>query len=141
MSITFIDRLADNPDALRYVTGSFQFGQATGAFPRDRLAPNGEECCVLARTKWGTPVGFVTFYDVGNGKAWIDLVWVEADHRRLGLGKKMLAVARREATARGIVRLELGTGLDNPAMRGLAGALGFADRYILMSLPLREGAQ
>lgn len=141
MTIRFIHQLFDDENAMRYVTGSFQLGQAIGAFPRDRDAPTGGEHCVLGSTQWGVPVGFVTFYEVGHGRAWIDLVWVDAAHRRLGLGRKMMSAVRREATELGLIRLEFGTQLDNAAMRGLAASAGFGDRFIHMSLAMGEGAR
>jgi GNAT superfamily N-acetyltransferase len=138
MTIRFLDPLADDEIALAYIASSFVFGQAVGAFPLDRDGPTGGECCVLAVTQWQTPIGFATFYETGHGKAWLDLVWVEGAYRGKGLGKKLLASARREAAAMGLTRLEFGTQLNNAAMRGLAAGVGFVDRYTLMSQAIGE---
>jgi GNAT superfamily N-acetyltransferase len=138
MTIRFLDQLADDDIAFDYVASSFVFGQAVGAFPLDRDGPTGGECCVLAVTQWQTPIGFATFYETGHGKAWLDLVWVEGAYRGKGLGKKLLAAARREAAAMGLTRLEFGTQLDNAAMRGLAASVGYGERYTIMSLEVGE---
>jgi GNAT superfamily N-acetyltransferase len=125
MTITLIDRLADDPRAFDYVLGAFETGQSCGYFPDARSGPDGEEHCLLASEAFGgLPVGFVTFFDTGTPRGyWLDLLWVELAHRRIGLGTKLITAAQREVVARGGSRLELGTTGDNKAMLGLAAKL------------------
>lgn len=127
MTIRFIDRLADEPRAFDYVLGAFETGRSCGYFPAERGAPDGEEHCVLAtEAVGGLPVGFATFFDTGTARGyWLDLLWVELAHRRIGLGSKLVMAARREVLARGGARIELGTTGDNAPMLALAEKLGW----------------
>jgi GNAT superfamily N-acetyltransferase len=139
MTIRFIEQLADVEIAFRYVEGCFLLGQILGHFSHDRSGPMGGEHCLIATTEWRVPVGFATFYPVGNGRAWIDLVWVEASHRRLGLGRKLIEAVKVKAPELGLTRLEFGTAFENGAMRALGAGMGFSDRSINMSVTLGEG--
>jgi GNAT superfamily N-acetyltransferase len=46
-----------------------------------------------------------------TGKEWLDDLWIESSHRRLGIGTRLLAIAEREISSRGheVGRLRLAT--------------------------------
>ncbi|HWJ86912.1 MAG TPA: GNAT family N-acetyltransferase [Pelagibacterium sp.] len=129
MPLRHIETLADDAHAFAYVAGSFELGRALGFFPKDRAGPSGGEQCILAESEFGVPVGFVTFYRADHpnyvGCVWIDLVWVEKTHRRMGVGRAMLerAIAVAESDPE-VTRVELGTLSHNMRMQNLARRVG-----------------
>lgn len=126
MSIEFIERLDSDERAFAYVLGCYDLGQKAGYFPLERDAPTGHEHCFLAReVVGGLPVGFATCFDMGPARGfWLDLLWVELAHRRLGLGSKLVSAVQRHALIDGRKRIELGTSVNNKPMIALAGRLG-----------------
>jgi GNAT superfamily N-acetyltransferase len=135
VGIRHIATLSADTNALAYVEGCFAFGCALDYFPEDRNDPTGSESCILAETEFGVPVGFVTFYkpegDAHRGCLWVDLLWVEKTHRRMGVGTAMLerVVAMGQADP-DIDRIEFGTGADNAAMQALGARCGILPRQV-----------
>jgi ribosomal protein S18 acetylase RimI-like enzyme len=67
-----------------------------------------------------TPLNIVEYDGEGNviagilggtywGWMYVDILWVHEDHRRKGIGSRLLATAEREATARGCHHVHLDT--------------------------------
>ncbi|WP_246018252.1 GNAT family N-acetyltransferase [Pelagibacterium montanilacus] len=128
MPIRHIPLLGEDDTAWRYVSGMFRFGQDAGHFDRHRPEPTGDEQAMLAQTSAGVPVGFVTYFYLDEGKVWIDLVFVEREHRRLGLGSAMLEAVLARSSGR---KLMLGTYPGNAAMRALAARAGFGVDHLV----------
>jgi ribosomal protein S18 acetylase RimI-like enzyme len=66
-------------------------------------------------------------------------LYVEAAHRRQGVGRALLERASGIARERGAAELLLQTGLENRAAQAFYRAIGFHDYGLVMCLPFREG--
>lgn len=79
------------------------------------------------------PVGFVVTYDWFNfvrGKSvrTIDLLYIDPEHRRSGIGKLLLAAVAKNAKAKGCGRLRVGARKTNKAANRFYSGIGFERR-------------
>lgn len=112
----YVPQLADYPSAFRYATRAFGEGVEAGVFPRERSGPTGGE-----RAFYMPLAGFVTFYPTTGGY-WLDLLWVDVDARRRGIGKALMAAVLDHCEGSTI---GLGYVHGNDAMAALAASVGF----------------
>jgi diamine N-acetyltransferase len=80
----------------------------------------------------GAPVGYVVLtlgfsLEYGGRDAFVDDLFVRAEHRRLGLGRTLLDAALAGARAAGVRAVHLEVERSNPGARSLYEATGFAD--------------
>lgn len=121
-AIWSLPRFGDDAALLAAVHEGFAQAVAEGAITRFREPPTGEESIVWIGLS-GPLEGFATYFDVGHGRLWLDILWVHPERRRQGIGSRLLdAVVAR---AGGFEQLMLGTTVRNGPMRAMAEARGF----------------
>lgn len=114
-----IDQLADDPALFAYAKDAFARGRTEGSL-LERPEPAGGEFCAYVVID-GAHAGFVTAYQPHDDKLfWLDLLWVEPQWRGTGIGSLLLGAVISQAKAKGMVRVQLGTGWDNRPMQRLA---------------------
>jgi ribosomal protein S18 acetylase RimI-like enzyme len=79
------------------------------------------------------PIGFVVTYDWfnfvrGTAARTIDLLYIDPDHRRSGIGKLLLVAVAKDAQAKGCTRLRVGARKTNKAANRFYHGLGFERR-------------
>lgn len=110
---------------------------------RDGFGPEPHFKAVIAESG-GRPVGFAIYtfnYSVWTGARgiFIEDIWVEAEFRRAGVARAIMAALAKECQARGWRRIDLNV-LDWNRARGFYERLGF--RWIRIWLPYRvSGAE
>ena len=135
-----IEHLADDPKAFAAVLAGFVSGIAEGCYPAERRTPNGDEECLVVEVG-DRIVAFATFYRPDHRPImWLDLLWVDADRRRSGLGEQLVRTLIRRSRDQGVERVELGTGSANAAMQALAAKLHFEDISRGYQLDVRRAA-
>jgi GNAT superfamily N-acetyltransferase len=105
---------------------------------RDGFGPNPQFKAVIAEVN-GTPVGFAIYtfnYSVWTGARgiFIEDIWVEAEHRRSGAARSMMAALAKECAKNDWRRIDLNV-LDWNRARGFYERLGF--KWIKNWLPYR----
>jgi len=60
-------------------------------------------------------------------KDWLEDLWIEKDHRGLGIGRRLLAKAEQEIAARGFARARLRVVAENAAARGFYARHGWRE--------------
>jgi ribosomal protein S18 acetylase RimI-like enzyme len=106
------------------------------------IAAQGVETALLAEVE-GRAVGFaavrvVPYLSDDVPYAELTELYVEAAHRRRGVGQALLGRAAAIARERGAAELLLLTGLENRAAQAFYRAMGCSDFALAMSLPLGE---
>lgn len=114
-------------------------------FIRERLV-NNESVIYVAFDNGGTPVGFTQLYpkysSVRAVKNWIlNDLYVEASHRKQGIGEKLIAAAIDFGKQTGAQFIQLETARDNYTAQGLYKAVGFAqqpadDEFLLFKIAI-----
>jgi len=107
-----------------------------------------DEVALIAESR-GEPRGFVVVgtrsYAEGCSSspvAYVEALYVDAEWRRGGVGKALLAAAEAWATKRGLREIGSDAALDNEASIAMHGACGFkvTDRIVCMLKPLSSSA-
>ncbi len=135
--IRFASRLGDRPELLAAVTAGFQ---ALGAewpqlMPRD---PPPEDCAVAYCGPAERPDGFAAFQQGSHGRVWLDVLWVQPECRRRGIGGSLLdAVVHACRAEGGISWIDFGTALANTPFRNLAVKHGYVGIGLLMRAEVR----
>ncbi len=116
-------------DGYRVFYGQPSDPERAGAFLGQRLAKR-DSHLLLALDGQGTPVGFAQLYPLFTsvGTAPIELLndlFVAPQARAQGVGRALLRRAAADARARGAVRLELSTAVDNSTAQALYEAEGW----------------
>lgn len=106
--------LAEVQEAADYVTGS------VADLRRDGSGPHPYFHAMLAERPGGAAVGLALYYFIystwaGRPKLYVEDLYVDADLRGTGLGRRLMAALAREAVARGCVKLDLSVKTDNAA--------------------------
>ncbi|MCW5720754.1 MAG: GNAT family N-acetyltransferase [Devosia sp.] len=123
MNIIFEGLNTLQPSQFGFVRSGFLAGTKEGAWPDWRLGPNEEEMVYLAVDDFG-PIGFATFYHTeGPERVWLDLLWVDPEHRRKSAGTRLLAAVIAYGERHGL-SVEFGTSADNVAMQALVESFG-----------------
>ena len=99
---------------------------------RDYLAQRitAEECVIFMASDSGVAAGFVllypTFDSVMLGPVWVlhDL-FVSLDHRKKGLGRKLMATAHDFCRSKGAHRVDLSTAITNTVAQPLYESMGY----------------
>lgn len=115
-----IEQLADDPALFAYAKDAFARGRAEGSLLELPEPAGGEFCAYMVID--GAFAGFVTAYhpDADQfGLFWLDLIWVEPQWRGTGIGNILLGAVLSQAKAKGMARVQLGTGWDNRSMQRL----------------------
>lgn len=121
-AIWSLPELGQDACLLAAVRERFAQAVAEGAITRFREPPTGEESIVWI-SDGAALHGFATYFDVGHGRLWLDVLWVWPERRRQGIGGRLLdAVVAR---AGGFEQVMFGTLAGNGAMQGLAASRGF----------------
>lgn len=87
----------------------------------------------------GTRVGHVLFAERerhGRRGAFLYEVWVDADLRGRGLGRRAMELLEEEVRALGLPRIELNVFGGNAVARGLYRSLGYEERAVFMEREL-----
>jgi len=114
-----IDRLGSDPRVFAYVLIAFAEQRDYGNFPADRRVPNGDEQVWVVYDDQ-MPVAFATHYQPSTDPMmWLDLLFVDPDYRRQGIGGELLALVGSQARQDNCTRVEWGTGVGNERMQGL----------------------
>lgn len=101
--------------------------------------PNGlENIAYVARDEKGDPVGFIWLIESTSGFtaaafAWIMCIYVEADARGKGIGRKLMELGEQWAQERGLIDIILNVSDENEVAIGLYESMGFeieTKRYI-----------
>jgi GNAT superfamily N-acetyltransferase len=118
---THLERLGDHPRHFAYVLATFADEIEAGNYPAGRRVPNGDEHCWIVFDRMGNPVAFATHYAPDNtGLMWLDLLFVDWDVRRQGMGAELVALVSSKASEQGCNRVEWGTNVNNFAMIGVS---------------------
>ncbi|WP_307796381.1 GNAT family N-acetyltransferase [Amycolatopsis sp. 195334CR] len=102
-----------------------RYGDATEIhrYPADEFArPHG---ALLVLLEHGRAVAGGAFRRYDTTTAEVKRMWTHADHRRRGLGKRILAELEAEAVARGYRRVYLTTGWRQPEAAALYESAGY----------------
>jgi len=105
-------------------------GQAEQAIPKQRRVLTGTEDVLWIADHNGNVLAMLIYFDLGEGRTWLDIVYVVPGARRRGYAGSLLQrlkALQHEAGQRSIL---FGTGLDNIAMQSLGRREGFAERCI-----------
>jgi ribosomal protein S18 acetylase RimI-like enzyme len=106
----------------------------------------GDPLCLAWLVRHAGAVGYVVVtlgfsLESGGRDGFIDELFIVPSARGRGLGARVLALIEREASARGLNKLYLEVGHDNPAL-ALYRRAGFVDhRRYLLSKPLSREAR
>ncbi len=87
----------------------------------------------------GARVGHVLYAERerhGRRGAFMYEVWIDADCRGRGLGRRAMNLLEAEVTARGLPRIELNVFGGNDVARGLYRSLGYEERVVFMEKEL-----
>lgn len=132
-----IDRLGSDPRIFAYVLIAFAEQRDHGNFPADRRVPNGDEQAWVV-FDGEMPVGFATHYQPSTDPMmWLDLLFVDPDWRKQGVGAELMALVESMARQNGCVRVEWGTGYGNDRMKALTAKVGgeMVGHYYRKDLP------
>jgi ribosomal protein S18 acetylase RimI-like enzyme len=136
---------ADLPAVLELMRGYYRddglpFDHDRAAAVMSRLLAEPQWGFVLVLDSPGALLGYVAVcigfsLELGGNDAFIDEVFVAPEHRRLGLGRRLLEAAASHATWTNVRALHLEVDRGNAAARALYASLGFLprDRYFLMT--------
>ncbi len=83
----------------------------------------------------GAPVGHVLYAErerFGRRGAFLYDVWIDADCRGRGLGRRVMELLEEEVRARDLPRIELNVFGGNAVARGLYRSLGYEERAVFM---------
>jgi tRNA threonylcarbamoyladenosine biosynthesis protein TsaB len=120
--------LARHPDALEIAEMSrdlIEQGLAWSWTPaRVRRAILGRDCCVLIARRDSKIAGFAIMH-FGDEVAHLNLLAVGAEHRRQGLGRKLIDWLSVSAVAAGVFRIDLEVRETNDGARAFYQSLGF----------------
>ena len=129
--------LAEFPAAAGAVAQMFDAAQAMKFIPADRNGLDEGALVISAHLRRsGKIIGTAVFFDAGNGRLWLDFLYIDADHRKCGYGLALLKEVKSYATKHGFRRVLLGTGLNNRPMRELASAAGFSTEALQMAVEI-----
>lgn len=109
----------------------------SGHLPGSRLLDEGDGQFRRVAEVDGRPVGYVAFERTADGEAYIDLLGVDPDQRRGGIGRALALTAVAEGRAIGCHQTALTVRADNDGARRLYRSIGFDEERVL--LPLRIG--
>jgi GNAT superfamily N-acetyltransferase len=132
-TIQIFEQVGNFDGVFAHILSSIDAGIADGAFPAVRATPacrptGGETALVIFDGP--KPCAFALFYQPeGFELFWVDFVWVDPEYRRRGLATELLKGVLTLAKQRGLP-VELGTLVNNEAMRALAAKLGLAEKTI-----------
>lgn len=126
--------LARNRQLLRSVERMLGQEQRAGSIPTSREGPTGDEQVIYAGLAV-EPIGFATFFHVGGGRVWLDLLIVRKEFRSRGIGRQLFEEVRRRAGEQEHATVELGTMADNTVMQRLVGSIGLAPAGLLYAVP------
>jgi GNAT superfamily N-acetyltransferase len=128
-------RLGGVPHVFPAVSMMFELAQKAGEVAADRsqLDPDSQ---VLYIQDTGKIVSAAVFFDVGNGRVWLDFLYTDETQRGRGLGRAMLGRLADLSRAEGFKRIRLGTGIGNAAMLHLAKRAGYAEMATEFALDL-----
>jgi ribosomal protein S18 acetylase RimI-like enzyme len=117
------------------------------AFIEARLQHN-ESIIFIAINANGTPVGFTQLYPTYSSarmtKNWIlNDLFVDADHRKLGIGEGLIKTAMKFAKTQGATFLQLETSFDNFTAQSLYETIGFKKQeenkeFLLYKISINE---
>ena len=136
-----LDRLGDHPRHFAFVLATFADQIAADNYPAGRRVPDGNEQCWIVLDRTAQPVAFATHYvPDSTGLMWLDLLFVDWDVRRQGIGAELIALVGSKAREQGCNRVEWGTGVDNQAMNSLSRKADAAHIGNAYRLPLAGAA-
>lgn len=121
--------LRDVPETRRAVLNLFKTAQRRGYITADRNRPE-DDSFVAWIGPPKAPIAFAIFYETTRSRVWLDVLYVEPEHRRRGCGKRLLCEVTNLCARRGARRLLFGTTFENDAMRGLGLDCGFREESI-----------
>ncbi|MDH4178848.1 MAG: GNAT family N-acetyltransferase, partial [Thermoleophilia bacterium] len=87
----------------------------------------------------GERVGHVVFAEEerhGRRCAWLYEIWIDADVRGRGIGRRVIELFEAEVRARGLPRIELNVFGGNAVARGLYRSLGYDEVAVVMEKEL-----
>lgn len=114
-----VDRLDYSPAYRKFVHACLRRAQEAQDIPR-RAPPDGDSQAVFALTGPENRIGgFATFYEVNERRLWLDILWVEPEYRRLGVGSWLLRRVAETAKAQRLKAVALGHVENNTAMVAL----------------------
>ena len=117
------------------VLDRFRAAQRAGNIPR-RPAPRDDDSVVVARDG-ETFAGFATYYPVNDKRLWLDVLWIEPNHRRRGVAVRLLHEVELAAQRRHLRGLLLGHDQNNAAMTALMQHAGWPVDHIVRSKEVR----
>ena len=86
-----------------------------------------ERAVFLAARRDGELLGSIAFLEIASGHAEIKRMFVRAEARGYGLGRRLLNALEEVACHRSILRISLETGIKQPEAIGLYRACGYQD--------------
>lgn len=102
---------------------------------RDRALPDGDDSAVWIGDAQ-RPIAVATFHEVQREgrlrRWWIDIVHVDADRRREGLGRALVATIINEAERDGVSIIVMGVTHADEAMARLSGECQFEPAYTVV---------
>lgn len=116
-------------------------GQAEGAIPAERRELCGDESAIFAFCDSGI-TGVAVVYAPDEKCLWLDILYVQPEHRRQGIATALIEEAYAVARISGLASLEFGTLVSNGPMQALATRAGFGQPVVYMERPVhRETVQ
>jgi aminoglycoside 6'-N-acetyltransferase I len=124
-------RLGDSVDLAAGIRALFEVGVTEGPLAVLGRPSPADDALALWIGAAPSPAAFATFMDAGDGRAWLDILFVKPELRRQGAATALIEAVGREAASQGFRHLLTGTMPDNEAMQRLALRLGFVQTAIV----------
>lgn len=101
-----------------------------------------EDVCLLVAVKEGSVIGYVYGFIENSGDAVLnkicilDALYVEEEHRRYGVGKKLINELKNWAKEKAAKHMELKVLLQNEKAKNLYKSLDFKEKKVILSCDL-----
>lgn len=138
LSVVYLDRLGDHPQARTFVHDRTHQAQLIGVIPADRKPPADDSSIAIAVAPSGHWAGFATFYETSDGRLWLDVLWVEAAWRRRGVGRQLIEAVRTAARSAQLAGVALGHAELNAPMIALMQRAGWKVDHVVRSIPAAD---
>lgn len=134
LSIEYLQELRDDAKARTFVHDRLGQAQAAGLIPQ-RKPPADDSGVAIAVAPSDHWAGFATFYETTDGRLWLDVLWVEPDWRRRGVGRQLLEAVRHAARSCDLAGVALGHAEHNAPMLALMRRAGWTVDHVVRSIP------